>query len=143
MRLLDNLNSNDLTASLVKDYMKKHDFLGTPEHICNQAKELVIYTQNFIVFNQEEKEHAEELLNCSRPEEWSFPLTISIVGEQSIYSNKTEDFTAYNANSGQLSLFLIQKFNNVVKPKPKLTNEPDNKKGEPGGTDDAPVDPGD
>lgn len=107
MRYLD--NNEDLSETAIKSYFKERNYFGIPQHICDNANELLVFTQCFIITDEKTQQEAEKILSSQRQEQKEFPFVMLKKYDQIVFAEKTDDFAIHLPNDNKLELYLIRK----------------------------------
>ena len=107
MRYLD--SNEDLSETAIKSYFKERNYFGIPQHICENSKELIVFTKCFLITDEKTQQEAEKILNSQRQDKKEFPFVMLKKYEQIVFAEKTDDFAIHHPNENKIELYLIRK----------------------------------
>ena len=107
MRYLD--QKTEILEDEIKEYFKKRNYFAIPKHICDNANELIIYTQNYLVKNEREKNKLEKIWGEKIVGEIEYPITIGKKMGIIFRVQKSEDFANHLPDLNKIELYLINK----------------------------------
>jgi hypothetical protein len=106
MRYFD--DHETFTENEIKDYFVSRNYFGIPKHICDGAKELVIFTKNYLITNEAERKEIETRYGGNPDEKKEFPFVIGYKREMVFYTSQIADFARHIPNENILELYLIR-----------------------------------
>ena len=113
MRYFD--DHETFTENEIKDYFVSRNYFGIPKHICDGAKELVIFTKNYLITNEAERKEIETRYGGNPDEKKEFPFVIGYKREMVFYTSQIADFARHIPNENILELYLIRIHRNEQK----------------------------
>lgn len=101
-----NENCNE---AAIKKYFIENKYFGLQHYTVNyEAKEFVIFTENFIVNSEDERKRIELLLRTRKECDFKFPFSIGIQFDVVYYTQKTSDFATFIPNKKAIYLYLFR-----------------------------------
>jgi hypothetical protein len=108
-----NENCND---SALKKYFIENKYFGLQHYTVNyEAKEFVVFTENFIVNCEDERKRIEIHLKTRKECDFKFPFSIGVQFGVVYYTEKTKDFALYVPNKRAIYLYLFRPFDEAIK----------------------------